>query len=72
MIALRRAEARRHFDLGWLDTFHTFSFGEYHDPNQMGFRGQPLWQSGGAAVSAQASLRLIGIEPAEVLVFDLA
>jgi len=38
MIGLRRAEARGHFDFGWLDTFHTFSFGEYHDPNQMGFR----------------------------------
>jgi redox-sensitive bicupin YhaK (pirin superfamily) len=63
MIALRRADARGHFDFGWLETFHTFSFGEYYDPNQMGFR---------AAVNAQASLRLIGIEPAEVLVFDLA
>ena len=38
MIALRRAEARGHFDFGWLDTFHTFSFGEYYDPAQMGFR----------------------------------
>ena len=33
--------------------------------------GQPLWQSDGAAVSEQSSLRFIGIEPAEVLVFDL-
>ena len=38
MIALRRAEARGHFAFGWLDTFHTFSFGEYYDPGQMGFR----------------------------------
>jgi hypothetical protein len=38
MIARRRAEARGHFDFGWLD---------------------------------QSSLRLTGIEPAEVLVFDL-
>jgi len=38
MIALRRAEARGHFDFGWLDTSHTFSFGEYYDPSQMGFR----------------------------------
>jgi quercetin 2,3-dioxygenase len=38
MIALRRAEARGHFDFGWLDTFHTFSFGEYYDPSHMGFR----------------------------------
>jgi len=33
--------------------------------------GQPLWQGDGAAVSAQPSLRLIGLEPADVLVFDL-
>src|SRR5256712_4062975 len=38
MIALRRADARGHFDFGWLDTRHTFSFGEYYDPKQMGFR----------------------------------
>jgi len=38
MIAVRRAEARGHFDFGWLDTYHTFSFGEYYDPSQMGFR----------------------------------
>jgi quercetin 2,3-dioxygenase len=38
LITLRRAEARGHFDFGWLDTFHTFSFGEYYDPRQMGFR----------------------------------
>jgi redox-sensitive bicupin YhaK (pirin superfamily) len=38
VIATRRAEARGHFDLGWLDTYHTFSFGEYYDRNQMGFR----------------------------------
>src|SRR6266478_3437498 len=38
MIALRRAAARGHFDFGWLDARHTFSFAEYYDPNQMGFR----------------------------------
>ncbi len=38
MLTLRKAADRGHFDLGWLDTSHTFSFGEYHDPKHMGFR----------------------------------
>ncbi|WP_306592032.1 pirin family protein [Geothrix sp. 21YS21S-4] len=38
MITLRRAQDRGHFDFGWLDTRHTFSFGEYFDPEHSGFR----------------------------------
>jgi redox-sensitive bicupin YhaK (pirin superfamily) len=38
MITLRKAADRGHFDFGWLDTSHTFSFGEYFDPEHMGFR----------------------------------
>ncbi len=37
MLALRKAEDRGHTELGWLDSRHTFSFGGYHDGNQMGF-----------------------------------
>lgn len=37
MITLRPAGARGHFDFGWLDTRHTFSFGEYFDPEHMQF-----------------------------------
>ncbi len=38
MIRMRRSADRGHFNHGWLDTFHTFSFAEYRDRNQMGFR----------------------------------
>jgi hypothetical protein len=37
MINVRRAAERGTANFGWLDSRHTFSFGDYHDPKQMGF-----------------------------------
>ena len=36
-VTVRRAEERGGANLGWLDTKHTFSFGQYFDPNFVGF-----------------------------------
>ena len=38
MMDIRRSDERGHFDYGWLDTHHSFSFGSYQNPEHMGFR----------------------------------
>ena len=43
MIERRPKDALGRFDFGWLDTRHHFSFGDYHDPDRMGWGALRVW-----------------------------
>src|SRR5690349_11875492 len=38
MMKIRKAEERGQANYGWLNTHYTFSFADYYDPENMGFR----------------------------------
>ncbi|MBL9094591.1 MAG: pirin family protein [Planctomycetaceae bacterium] len=38
MLSVLRGSERGHLNHGWLDTYHSFSFGDYYDPRRMGYR----------------------------------
>jgi redox-sensitive bicupin YhaK (pirin superfamily) len=83
MLQGRNASNRGRAELGWLDSRHTFSFGDYYDPHHMGsgwiqvargevtVNGTALSAGDGAAVLNEDRLSIRGTVDAEVLLFDL-
>ena len=51
MIDRRPKDQLGHFDFGWLDTRHHFSFGDYHEPSRMGWGALRVWNDD--AIAAQ-------------------
>lgn len=70
MLRIRRGADRGHFNHGWLDTFHTFSFSDYYDPAHTQFRSLRVMNED--RVAAGQGFGMHGHRDMEILTFVLS
>ncbi|ATS18831.1 hypothetical protein BRW62_08810 [Parathermosynechococcus lividus PCC 6715] len=75
MLNVRPAATRGTTQFDWLESYHSFSFGHYYDPDHMGFsvqvHGLTLNTGDGLAIDQEPQLLAEGISSAELLLFDV-
>src|SRR5258705_330258 len=72
MSAIRRGEERGHARHGWLDSFHSFSFADYHDPAQMRLIASRDGREGSVRIHQDAEVFASRLEAGDTVIHALS